>query len=483
MNQNKLNFKSENLTVDWIGYKFQNLDKIAQTKLAKYLFIIGFNSYQESGKLAKPIKESIFESSKNKFQVLFVNEAPYWKGTYVHFSGKSATYFYTLVKKNLIHPKIFSFAILGRFDLNYVRKNQISDKISTKQFLQDCQKKLIQTNKNVSLEKNSKGLIFKIGTRRSNKYSRIYEGKNFLKFEHEIKGKFIRNYQKLLVANSLEEFEHKISIHFLTHFGRVLPLYHSYTDWLVMRLRPMRKQTFSLTDLKIDYLSPSSFQESTDPYKFCTLLQFLAYAQTLNYETDSLGTNSYRLIQFRVQDFLKHIKLSSNYYQLKKLIEFFDELQTNSLIKFFSSQKYRSLVTIPEINMQKGKQNSWTVKLWIADELFYYAHPFVVPALFQQKLTKYQFEVQFYVIRIFSSLDIQKTFYLKEFLRDYPATLNNQQVTNIKRYFIQLMEIFEEHQLIESSYQVFVDDKVYNVNKLLPNNISQGFIVFEKLSI
>ena len=71
MNQNKLNFKSENLTVDWIGYKFQNLDKIAQTKLAKYLFIIGFNSYQESGKLAKPIKESIFESSKNKFQVLF----------------------------------------------------------------------------------------------------------------------------------------------------------------------------------------------------------------------------------------------------------------------------------------------------------------------------------------------------------------------------------------------------------------------------
>lgn len=56
MNQNKLTFQSEKLTVDWIGFKFQNLDRFGQTKLAKHLFKIGFNSYQESGKLAKPIK-------------------------------------------------------------------------------------------------------------------------------------------------------------------------------------------------------------------------------------------------------------------------------------------------------------------------------------------------------------------------------------------------------------------------------------------
>jgi hypothetical protein len=55
-----------------------------------------------------------------------------------------------------------------------------------------------------------------------------------------------------------------------------------------------------------------------DPYKFCTLLQFNVYAQTLNYKSDSLGNTSYRLVQFRVQDFLKYTKLPSNYYQLKK---------------------------------------------------------------------------------------------------------------------------------------------------------------------
>lgn len=100
MKQNKFTFQSENLTVDWIGLKFQNLDNFTQTELAEYLFKIGFNSYPESGKLAKPVKESIFVSSDNKFQVLFVNEGPDWKGTSVHFYGTNAAFFTVLLAGN-----------------------------------------------------------------------------------------------------------------------------------------------------------------------------------------------------------------------------------------------------------------------------------------------------------------------------------------------------------------------------------------------
>ena len=427
MNRNKLTFKDENITVDWIGFKFQNLDNFAQTKLAEYLFKIGFNSYQESGKLAKPIKESILVSSKNKFQVLFVHEAPYWKGTSVYFSGASATFFYSLVKQTSINWEFFSSAILGRFDLNYARKNKTDDKISVRQFLQNCQTKLMQTNKNISLEKNSKGLILKIGTRRSNNYSRIYQGKNFLKFEHEMKGKFIKTYHTLLIQNHFEEFEHKLSIHFLTYFGKVLPLHYSYTDWLVIKLRPLRKQTFSLTGLKIDYLRSGSFQNNTDSYKFCTLLQFLVYAQTLNYKIDSLGTTSYRLVQFRVQDFLKYTKLSSNYYQLKKLIEFFDELQTGILITSFSDIHFQSLIAVPLVNFTKV-QKFWVGRVWLAQELFYYRYPFHLPDFFQQKLKKDQFEVQVQVqvFKTFSSESIDKVFLIKEFFQNYTSRLSNQ---------------------------------------------------------
>ena len=168
---------------------------------------IGFNSYQESGKLAKPIKESILVSSKNKSEVLFVKEGPYWEGTTLHFSASNASVFYSLVQKKLIDWTIFSSGVLSRFDLYYSRTKKIKDKISVRDFLENCQRKLKQTNKNVSFEKNPKGLILRIGSRRSNNYSRIYKMKNSLKFEHEMKGKFIQNYHLLLVSNNLEKFE------------------------------------------------------------------------------------------------------------------------------------------------------------------------------------------------------------------------------------------------------------------------------------
>jgi len=212
----------------------------------------------------------------------------------------------------------------------------------------------------------------------------------------------------------------------------------------------------------------------------------LVYAQNLDYEIGFLGTTSYRLVVFRVQDFLKYqnstVK-STNYYQLKKLIDFFDELQTNSLIKSFTDREYRSLVTIPEVKLQKLKQNCWTAKIWIAEELFYYGHPFLLPDFFQQKTTKYEFDVRFKVIQVFSSISITKEFFIQEFLDSYPSVLSNQQRTIIKRSFIQLIQILEEHDLIENNYQIISNASFYDTQELTTTNISQGFVVYEKISI
>ena len=85
------------------------------------------------------------------------------------------------------------------------------------------------------------------------------------------------------------------------------------------------------------------------------LLQFLNYAQNLDYERGALGSTTYRQVIFQMKDFLEYQKKSNNYYQLTKLIEFFDELQTNSLIKFFSDKKYCNLVTIPGVDLTKRR--------------------------------------------------------------------------------------------------------------------------------
>jgi hypothetical protein len=90
--------------------------------------------------------------------------------------------------------------------------------------LENCHRKLKQTNTNVSFDKNSRGLILKIGSRRSNNYYQVYERKNSLRFEHEMKGKFIEKYYFLLMENRLEEFEQKLSSHFIISFGKLLTL-------------------------------------------------------------------------------------------------------------------------------------------------------------------------------------------------------------------------------------------------------------------
>ena len=78
MQETRLTFESENLQVDYISFKFQKLENSTQRKIADYLFKLGFNSYKESGKLAKPIKEYILVSPENKLEALFVTEGPYW---------------------------------------------------------------------------------------------------------------------------------------------------------------------------------------------------------------------------------------------------------------------------------------------------------------------------------------------------------------------------------------------------------------------
>ena len=286
--------------MDWISFKFQHLDVFTKEDITDYLFKLGFNSYQESGKLAKPVKEPVRVSCSNKLEVLFVKESPYWRGTTLNFSGSNASAFYTFVQKNLIDWTVLYSGILSRFDLHYSRNNKIADKISGRDFLNNCLRELKQTNKNVSLEKNTKGLVLKIGNRRSNNYSRIYEEKNSLRFEHEMKGRFLQKYHLLLVENRLEELEQKLSSHYLTYFGKLLLLEYCFTDWLVIKLRPSNKQRDLQCGFNSDYIKSEILM---DTKSFVMLIQFLNYAQHLDFEIEYLGGVAYRQVTFKVRDF------------------------------------------------------------------------------------------------------------------------------------------------------------------------------------
>jgi len=117
-----------------------------------------------------------------------------------------------------------------------------------------------------------------------------------------MKGKFLQNYHLLLVENRLDEFEQKFSSHFLFYFEKLLPLQFSYLDWLIIKLRPIRKQPILQSGLNSDYIKS---EISLNIKTFVMFLQFLTYVQHLDFEIESLGGILYRQVIFKLRDFLE----------------------------------------------------------------------------------------------------------------------------------------------------------------------------------
>jgi len=217
------------------------------------------------------------------------------------------------------------------------------------------------------------------------------------------------------------------------------------------------------------------------------LLQFLTYAQHLHFEIQSLGGIPYRQVTFKVRDFLEFqnptVK-STNHYQLEKIKKFLQQLQTGVFLTSFDDTHFQSLVAIPQVKLEKSpKLKYWVGRVWLVEELFYYNYPFSLPNIFQTKLTKDQLEVRFKFIQVFSSVNIEKVFFIQEFLSSYSSVISNQRKNNIKKYFIQLVHLFKEHDLIEDSYKIISNGHYYFTKEFNTHDISEGFVIYEKLSI
>lgn len=261
-----------------------------------------------------------------------------------------------------------------------------------------------------------------------------------------------------------------------------MPLQSFYLDWLVTHLRPIRVQNLPSKFLQTDYIRS---EIAVDPRTFINLLQFLKYAQNLDYQIESLGGTSYRKVIFPVRDFLKFQDPSIqeiNHYPLFKAKEFFEGLQTGRYLISFLDCYFQSLILVPKVNLLKClNQRISLAEFYLVEELFYYQYPFFFSHLSQQKLSKDEVQVQF--LQVFSSVTIEKEFLIKEFLDSYLSTISNQRITNVKRFFIELVETCQEYNLIKTKFKILSNNSWIETNKLNTFNISEGFIIYEKLEI
>jgi hypothetical protein len=143
------------------------------------------------------------------------------------------------------------------------------------------------------------------------------------------------------------------------------------------------------------------------------------------------------------------------------------------------------------------------------------AYPFHLPSSFFTYSNVINLDVKLSIIQTLAQdYSIQKTYYVQSFLNQFAKRRHSIQA-NIKREiihefqnllkykiiesrflfqgkdnqpiiekdFIQLIQLFEEYGLIESTYKVVSPKTLYQTNKLTSQNISKGFIVYERLSI
>jgi hypothetical protein len=79
-------------------------------------------------------------------------------------------------------------------------------------------------------------------------------------------------------------------------------------------------------------------------------------------------------------------------------------------------------------------------------------------------------------------LKLEKSFTLQQFLDSY-STVSNQRINKIKKNFIELVQILQEYDLIESNYKIISNGSFLDTNELNISNISEGFVIYEKIYI
>jgi hypothetical protein len=492
MKENKLNFESESLTVDYITFNFERLNESRKADLINYFYKLGFNFYDTDRKYRNAFDEPIKYNSKNLYQIRFIkNITSHWKGIAVAFPDDSAAYFYKLVKNYQIQWDLFDLGILSRFDLNYLRPLQLDEGYSVTQFLRTSQEEIRKKRINAKLESSLNQEILKIASRRSSRCARIYTTDNSLKFEIELRNNLIKDCNYLLVAGSFEELESKLVEEYISYFGKLLPFQYSYTDWLAEKLRPSRVnlKRYSQTTLCSDYLDIELQTRvgSLEPKKFLTFLEFLKFSSSLDYKTEIFDGDPYQVVIFRVKDFLdvshSHYNSQDEYYKMQKTRDFLRDLQQNLFISCFTDSYFKSIVTIPKLELYKCKKSKcWLTRVLLFEELFDYQYPFIYPDLFETesiKFNKDQYLVRFEVIRLFSSKSPTKKFYLREFFQQYKVS--NQRICNMKQIFIESIQEFYQFGLIQPKVKLMSHNYYLDIQDLNTFNISDGFILYEKI--
>lgn len=480
---NKLTFKDENLTVDWIGFNIQGLLNKKQVEIiASYLSQnFGFNSTFALGFDGK--QETLFWNSKNKYQVYFraYNYSDiYWDGIKIDFSGQNGHQFYNLIAAKQVNWEIFNHEKslrLARLDLCYTCK-KTDNNLNIESFFKQCYQKVGENKaiKNVSLQKSPIGWILKIGKRGSPNYYRVYEKSTQIRFELEQRGSKIKLAQKLIMEQQIQNFEQIMTETFFKYSKKVLAIDENYLDWLIDYYRRQRQNQTEKSLVTAYFSIGNSNLNHIDQKKiFFRFLQFIAFSRTQTATTEFFCEQPYSIVQFRVTDFMDFIQINNkNQYQREQLIQFFEKIQTmKPFVKVFINDSFQSFIIFPFVKTRKefGEYGPWIIEVAVLQELYFYSYRFFFPTYFITYQLDFELQIKLQFIQSYSTKKIKKAFYLEQILDQYKLA-NNQKKAQIKEHIQYTFHKALEHRMIQDNCQIKFKSKKRKTQYIQLRNIT-----------
>ena len=292
---------------------------------------------------------------------------------------------------------------------------------------------------------------------RKNVYNQLVEG---LEFELEMKKSSIQQYQHLLFSNNLvdiQAFEHNISFHFLGYSLTRLDLSTFCTNFLTdsyrRRIRPERFEH----GLAIDYWNKASlknFAEKDSLFRLFQLLSFVRAEQLEPIEQDTFFGETYLRLQFPLSKFIKFIGMHAlggkgQARRIKIKESLISLSQVKPLVNDFSLDEFESHPIVGPIRVQKhGKFLMVTIS--ILKPIYDYQYPFVLPQSFLFYESRYELYVKIEILRVFSTMDIRKSFHLEKFLKQF--SVSNRKKKQIKIFLLKYLNELKPY--IESSFYI-----------------------------
>ena len=263
-----------------------------------------------------------------------------------------------------------------------------------------------------------------------------------------------------------------------------LDLDSPYTDWLIENSRKIRSVEMSENCLLTTYVKNIYFDELENQEFFYRLFQLLSYIKIRESSVDWISNERYRIISFRVSEFLEFTgKEKTNYYQIRKLVDFLESLQSLPPIRqYFSDGGFRSALIFPYLEV--GRKKSWCVELAVSERLYFYQYPFSFPKNFLICDQKYQLRVQFFFLKSFSISNLKKEFQIEKFFQTF--SVSNSKTKDLRNYMIELFASLESSKRIEPGFEVLLKtNRRKKVDKLTLKLISGAKLIFctEILSI